>query len=52
MVVKRLNVQAKSEGQFVWDGKDENGNAVPSGIYFVKSAGNELKMNSKIIKID
>ena len=39
--VQQLNLGAQSPGttNFVWDGKDSNGNEVPSGNYSVKAIG-------------
>ncbi|MCC7429908.1 T9SS type A sorting domain-containing protein [bacterium] len=40
-----------SEGSFVWDGKDNNGNLVTSGVYFYKMEANNFTSIKKAILV-
>ena len=48
-IIKRLNENKKYNGLYktVWDGKDESGNIVPSGLYFYRIETSSGQMQSK-----
>ena len=52
-IVKQLVKEQLSEGKHsvVWDGKDEVGNEVPSGVYFYKLICGEYNVTKKMLLI-
>ncbi len=50
--VKRFNVSSESAGynKLVWDGRNENGNFVSSGVYFYRISIKSLENNETFIK--
>ncbi len=54
-VVKSFNLESCIVNQVsavVWDGTDDTGLRVPSGVYFVRLDSDEKKYTEKVIKID
>jgi hypothetical protein len=54
-LVKRFDLRSNSSGQlleFYWDGKDDEDNSLPSGIYFVQVKSRGGMFTKKIIKLE
>ncbi len=49
-----VHQQTKQGGfhQVIWDGKDENGNLMPSGVYYVQLITGKTRINRKILFIE
>lgn len=46
-----VKVPASGVSTIIWDGKDNRGNQVHSGIYLYRLNGRDLSANGKIVKI-
>jgi subtilisin family serine protease len=49
--IRGLPLQSARSGQIEWDGRDENGRAVPSGIYWVKLQTLNGDRSARIVRI-
>ncbi len=52
-VIRNIYSGEVSQGvaKFVWDGKDEAGNELPSGVYFVRTLGTKFGSISRIVMV-
>jgi subtilisin family serine protease len=49
--IRGLPLQSARSGQIEWDGRDENGRALPSGIYWVKLQTLDGERSARIVRI-
>jgi flagellar hook assembly protein FlgD len=48
-MVRRLALGAGWSGSVSWDGRDEEGNLVPAGLYFARLTGGSLHAQTRIV---
>ena len=49
--VRALEVEAAKNGALEWDGRDESGRALPSGIYWVKLCTSQGEHSARVVRI-
>lgn len=50
--IKTFNIKGQSDRMIVWDGIDDHGREVPSGIYFVQVVSHSLRLSKELVIID
>jgi hypothetical protein len=49
MLGNKVKSFAISGSEYVWDGKDDNGNAVANGVYIIRLSGNDISVTEKVV---
>jgi flagellar hook assembly protein FlgD len=52
-VVRSFDLRDKKQGEvkITWDGRDESGSPVPSGVYFWRLRGGDFTSSVKMVKL-
>jgi hypothetical protein len=40
----------EAQSEYIWNGRDKNGEMAPNGIYFIRVSGRNVSLNRKFIK--